>query len=77
MRFLVDNQLPPRLSRFLVDAGHDSVHVSMVGLGDASDYAVWTWARQESRVVVRKDGEHGYSNHVQRRRGWRSEPGRR
>jgi predicted nuclease of predicted toxin-antitoxin system len=31
MKFIVDNQLPPSLSRSLADAGHDSVHVAMVG----------------------------------------------
>ena len=55
MRFVVDNQLSPKLSRFLQDSGHDSVHVAMVGLDTADDRTVWDWALRESRIVVSKD----------------------
>jgi predicted nuclease of predicted toxin-antitoxin system len=55
MRFVVDNQLSPRLSKFLQDSGHDSVHVAMVGLEAADDRTVWEWAIRESRIVVSKD----------------------
>jgi predicted nuclease of predicted toxin-antitoxin system len=55
MRFVVDNQLPPSLSRFLADAGHDSLHVAMVNLDAASDAALWQWATREDRIVVSKD----------------------
>jgi predicted nuclease of predicted toxin-antitoxin system/uncharacterized protein (DUF433 family) len=55
MRFVVDNQLPPRLSKFLEEAGHDSVHVAMVGMDTADDRALWAWARREDRIVVSKD----------------------
>ena len=37
MKFLVDNQLPPMLARFLVTQGHEARHVSDLGLGDADD----------------------------------------
>lgn len=65
MRFVVDNQLPPRLSRFLADAGHDTVHVAMVGLDAADDQAVWAWAIRESRVLVSKDEDFLYFAHRQ------------
>ena len=55
MRFVVDNQLPPRLSKFLEEAGHDSVHVAMVGMDTADDRALWAWALREDRIVVSKD----------------------
>jgi|GEM_PF-343042 len=55
MRFVVDNQLPPSLSRLLADSGHDSVHVAMVGLDASADEALWAWAAREARVVVSKD----------------------
>ena len=55
MRFVVDNQLPPRLSKFLEEVGHDSVHVAMVGMDTADDRALWAWAGREDRVVVSKD----------------------
>lgn len=55
MKFLVDNQLPLQIARHLAAGGHPSVHVAEVGLDEASDAAVWDWARQEDRVVVSKD----------------------
>lgn len=55
MRFVVDNQLPPSLSRLLAEAGHESVHVAMVGLDSSSDEVLWAWAAREDRVVVSKD----------------------
>ena len=55
MKFIVDNQLPPSLSRLLADAGHDSVHVAMVGLDASSDETLWAWAVREDRIVVNKD----------------------
>lgn len=60
MRFLVDNQLSPRLSRFLAARGHDSIHVAMVGLESADDASVWTWAARESRIEVSKDEDFLY-----------------
>ena len=55
MKFIVDNQLPPSLSRSLADAGHDSVQVAMVGLDASSDETLWAWALREDRIVVSKD----------------------
>jgi predicted nuclease of predicted toxin-antitoxin system len=55
MRWLVDNQLPPALARFLVDQRHDALHVTDVGLGSAHDHALWMWAVHERRVLISKD----------------------
>lgn len=55
MRWLVDNQLPPALARFLVDQQHDALHVTEVGLGSAHDHALWKWAAHERRVLISKD----------------------
>ena len=55
MRFVVDNQLPPSLSRLLAEAGHDCVHVAMVNLDASSDELLWAWATREARIVVSKD----------------------
>jgi predicted nuclease of predicted toxin-antitoxin system len=65
MRFVVDNQLPPRLARFLADAGHDAVHVAMVGLDAADDQTVWSWAVREARILVSKDEDFLYFAHRQ------------
>lgn len=44
MRFLVDAQLPPALARYLTDAGHQAEHVYDIGMGAASDKAIWSYA---------------------------------
>ena len=44
MRFLVDNQLPVALARFLTSAGSESLHVIDVGLAQASDSEIWRYA---------------------------------
>ena len=57
MRFVVDNQLPPRLSKFLEEAGHDSVHVAMVGLGNCRREALVEAFSRSLPVVVAAFGE--------------------
>jgi predicted nuclease of predicted toxin-antitoxin system len=41
MRFLVDNQLPPSLARWLRDRGHEAEHVFEIGLHLLDDRALW------------------------------------
>jgi predicted nuclease of predicted toxin-antitoxin system len=55
MRFLVDDQLPPALARWLAAKGHDANHVKDVGLTGATDRKVWERARIDGAVVVTKD----------------------
>ncbi|WP_083919271.1 DUF5615 family PIN-like protein [Methylosinus sp. LW4] len=55
MRFLVDAQLPPALARWLSAAGHEAEHVGDVGLGDASDSSIWSYALAAGAVVISKD----------------------
>ena len=55
MRFLVDNQLPAALARFLESVGHDAKHVLDLGLEDSSDKKIWNLATAEKRVVITKD----------------------
>ncbi len=52
-RFLIDENLSPRLALHLRDAqGFDAVHVQDVGLRGASDAEVFTRAISESRIVM-------------------------
>ena len=37
MRFLLDNNLSPKLAELLRTAGHDVVHVRDIGMGSATD----------------------------------------
>ena len=55
MKFLVDNQLPPLLARFLVSQGHEAEHVSELGLGDADDELLWQRAARDGCVMISKD----------------------
>ncbi len=55
MRFLIDAQLPPALARMLTDRGHVAEHVNDIGLGDASDLALWRYAIEQDAVLVTKD----------------------
>jgi len=51
MRFLVDNQLPPSLARWLRDRGHDAEHVFESGLHLLDDRALWARALIDARIV--------------------------
>lgn len=56
MKLLVDAQLPVRLARHLVAAGHDVLHTMDLPDGNrTSDAEIARLADAESRVVVSKD----------------------
>jgi len=55
MRFLVDAQLPPALARFFEARGHEAKAAREVGLRQAEDPAVWTFALAGAWIVVTKD----------------------
>ena len=55
MTFLVDNQLPQALARFLVSRGHQAEHVLDLGMDEADDRAIWDYAGKNQRVIVTKD----------------------
>jgi len=44
LKFLVDNQLPTALARYLAqDLGVPAIHVRDLGLGGADDFALWEY----------------------------------
>jgi predicted nuclease of predicted toxin-antitoxin system len=53
--FLVDNQLPPALARFLTSKGHTARHVIDIGLDEDTDKAVWDYAVRHRMALVSKD----------------------
>jgi predicted nuclease of predicted toxin-antitoxin system len=55
MRFLVDAQLPPALSRRLAHLGHEAEHVFDRGMDGASDSSIWSLAVEVGAAIVTKD----------------------
>ena len=64
MKFLVDNQLPAALARFLASRGVDCQHVLDLKLGEASDAEIWAHASRNDYVVISKDEDFLYLANV-------------
>jgi hypothetical protein len=82
VRFLVDENLSPRLAELLVSSGHDALHVRALGLAAADDSVVLARAEQDNRVLVSADTDFGALLALGHRRGpsvivFRRERGRR
>ena len=52
MKFLVDNQLPAALARWLVGRGHDALHVLDRDWAQSTDRQIWQEALAEERIVI-------------------------
>ena len=59
MRFLVDESLSARVADLLIEAGHDVVHVSQIGLLGAEDPAVMRAAADADRILLSADTDFG------------------
>ena len=55
MKFLVDQQLPPALAKFLQGKRHTAQHVRELGLREADDRVIWRHATENGMVLVSKD----------------------
>jgi len=55
VKAVVDAQLPPALARLFVAKGVNAVHVEDLGLREANDAPIRTWALAHASVVVTKD----------------------
>jgi predicted nuclease of predicted toxin-antitoxin system len=53
--FLVDNQLPQALARFLVSHGHQAEHVLDLAMDEADDRVIWDYAGKNGSAIVTKD----------------------
>ena len=68
MNFLIDAQLPRRLTHWLHEAGHDGVHTLDLPLGNRTpDSVVNEISLRERRVVVTKDEDFVDSFLIHRR----------
>jgi len=52
MKLLLDENLSPALSRFLIEDGHDVVHIRDRGLASATDDVVLALTAAQGRVLI-------------------------
>jgi predicted nuclease of predicted toxin-antitoxin system len=57
MRLLIDENLSARIAARLGDAGHDTVHVTTVGLGSTDDAVILEAAAEGRQVVLTADAD--------------------
>ncbi|BAP57897.1 hypothetical protein THII_3600 [Thioploca ingrica] len=57
MKLLFDQNLSPRLPHSLADLYPNSLHVRTINLHDATDTAIWNYAKQNSFILVSKDSD--------------------
>jgi predicted nuclease of predicted toxin-antitoxin system len=59
VRFLVDENLSPKIAWLLTQAGHDSVHVYDLRAAGSADTDIVELARGDGRVIVSADTDFG------------------
>jgi predicted nuclease of predicted toxin-antitoxin system len=57
MRFLIDDQLPVGLARWIEAQGTIAQHVSDVGLTGQVDRQIWRYAATAAAIIVTKDSD--------------------
>jgi predicted nuclease of predicted toxin-antitoxin system len=57
MRFLLDQNLSPRLKDALLERYPGTIHVRDVGLQFADDEAIWSYAAQNGFTIASKDAD--------------------
>jgi predicted nuclease of predicted toxin-antitoxin system len=60
VKFLVDNQLPAALARFLASRGVECQRVLDIDLAEATDIEIWAYACRNDCVVISKDEDFLY-----------------
>jgi len=54
-QLLLDENLSERLLPLLIERFPHSTHVRLIGLGGASDTAIWEWARHRDLLVTKDE----------------------
>ena len=55
MRFLIDDQLPVALARWIATQGYTATHLSDAGLSGKPDVEIWAFAARIDAIVVSTD----------------------
>lgn len=67
MNFLVDAQLPPGLSGWLIENGHTATHFNDIFLTTAEDPEIWDHALKSGSIIITKDED--FSERISRTAG--------
>jgi predicted nuclease of predicted toxin-antitoxin system len=59
VKFLVDENLSPRLAELLIKSGHDAVHVRDLDAAGAPDTDIVSLAVRDERVIISADTDFG------------------
>lgn len=59
MKFLLDENLSPRIAEILAEVGHDAVHMRDIALRSSPDEQVLEAAREAGRVIISVDTDFG------------------
>lgn len=59
MKFLIDQNLSPRVAELLSKAGHDALHVRDLQASSAPDHEIMTRAAAQGRMIVSADTDFG------------------
>jgi predicted nuclease of predicted toxin-antitoxin system len=57
MKFLIDNQLPVTLSKFLNEKGFHASHVYGLGMDSSKDIDIFRFAKANGFVLISKDDD--------------------
>lgn len=60
MRFLVDDQLPLALARWITTRGCPAEHVCEIGLTGKPDREIWAFAKSNGATIISKDEDFVY-----------------
>lgn len=55
MRFLIDQPVSPIMANWLVDRGHEAVHVRDIGMARSADEQIVAHAVADDRIIVTSD----------------------
>jgi predicted nuclease of predicted toxin-antitoxin system len=59
VKFLIDQNLSPRIAELLTKSGHDSLHVRDLQASNAPDHEIMNLAVAQGRVIVSADTDFG------------------